>query len=74
MIPSITPIKLEDSNVIDLILILPNLKFEYRINIVPYAKLRKATDSPYLSAWNNSAPTGRIFMKFDIWVFFRKYV
>jgi hypothetical protein len=21
------------------------------------------------SAWNNSAPTGRIFMKFDIWVF-----
>jgi len=23
-----------------------------------------------LSAWNNSAPTGRIFMKFDIWVFF----
>ena len=20
--------------------------------------------------WNNSAPTGRIFMKFDIWVFF----
>jgi hypothetical protein len=23
-------------------------------------------------AWNNSAPTGRIFMKFDIWVFFEK--
>jgi hypothetical protein len=23
-----------------------------------------------LSAWNNSAPTERIFMKFDIWVFF----
>jgi hypothetical protein len=23
-----------------------------------------------LSAWNNSAPTGQIFMKFDIWVFF----
>ena len=22
------------------------------------------------SAWSNSAPTGRIFMKFDIWVFF----
>ena len=22
------------------------------------------------SAWNNSAPTGRIFMKFDIWRFF----
>jgi len=25
-----------------------------------------------LSAWNNSAPTGRIFMKFDIWVFLEK--
>ena len=23
------------------------------------------------SAWNNSAATGRIFMKFDIWVFFK---
>ena len=23
-----------------------------------------------LSAWNNSIPTGRIFMKFNIWVFF----
>ena len=23
-----------------------------------------------LSTWNNSALTGRIFMKFDIWVFF----
>jgi len=23
-----------------------------------------------LLAWNNSAPTGRIFMKFEIWVFF----
>ena len=22
------------------------------------------------SSWNNSAPTGRILMKFDIWVFF----
>ena len=26
--------------------------------------------SSRLSAWNNSASTGRIFMKFDIWVFF----
>ena len=36
-------------------------------------KLRKATIgfvvNVLLSAWNNSAPTGRIFMKFDIWVF-----
>ena len=27
-----------------------------------------------LSAWNNSAPAGWIFMKFGIWVFFGKYV
>ena len=27
-----------------------------------------------VSAWNNSAPTVRIFMKFDTWVFFRKTV
>jgi hypothetical protein len=35
-----------------------------------FAKLRKATVSHVMcvrpSAWNNSAPTGRIFMKFDI--------
>jgi len=24
------------------------------------------------SAWNNSAHTGRILIKFDIWVFFEK--
>ena len=39
-----------------------------------FSKLRKATIgvvmSVCLSAWNNSAPTGRIFMKFDTWVFF----
>ena len=42
-----------------------------------FAKLRKATISFIMSvrptdppsAWNNSALTGRIFMKFDIWVF-----
>jgi len=42
-----------------------------------FTKLRKATVSfvmsvrlsVHLSAWNNSALTGRIFMKF-IWVFF----
>ena len=22
--------------------------------------------------WNNSTPTGRVFMKYDIWIFFRK--
>jgi hypothetical protein len=36
-----------------------------------FAKLRKAAVSFVMSAcrpfaWNNSAPTGRIFMKFDI--------
>ena len=43
-----------------------------------FAKLRKATDSFVmsvclsirLSAWNNSATNGRIFMKFDAWLFF----
>jgi hypothetical protein len=25
-----------------------------------------------LSAWNYSSPTGRIFMKFDVCIFFRK--
>jgi hypothetical protein len=50
------------------------------------AKLRKATISFVMSvclsvrpsAWNNSVPTGRIFMKFDFWVFFenlsRKFI
>jgi len=45
-----------------------------------FAKLRKATiifvmsvcPSVRLSAWNNSAPTGRIFIKFYIWVFLEK--
>ena len=45
-----------------------------------FAKLRKATIrfaisvcKPLLpSVWNNSAPTGRIFMKFDIRRFFEK--
>jgi len=41
-----------------------------------FAKLRKATRSfvvsVRLSAWNNSAHTGRIFMKFYIWLFFSK--
>jgi len=32
--------------------------------------LRHTCPSVPLSAWNNSAPTGRIFMKFGIWVFF----
>jgi hypothetical protein len=40
-----------------------------------FAKLRKATISfvisDRLSAWNNSDPTGWIFMKFDIWEFFQ---
>jgi hypothetical protein len=42
-----------------------------------FVKLRQATTSYVMSvyssvcpsAWNNSAPTGRIFMKFDVCVF-----
>ena len=43
-----------------------------------FAKLRKKTTiisvmsvrlSLYPPAWNHSAPTGQIFMKFDTWVF-----
>jgi len=40
-----------------------------------FAKLRKVTigfivSDVRLSAWNNSTPTGRIFMKVDMWIFF----
>jgi hypothetical protein len=42
-----------------------------------FAKLRKATTSfvfvclfVHPSAWNNSVPTGRIFIKFDMWFVF----
>jgi hypothetical protein len=45
-----------------------------------FANLRKTTISfvmsdhlsVCLSAWNNSPPTGRVFIKFDIWAFFSK--
>jgi hypothetical protein len=41
-----------------------------------FAKLRKANISFIMSVrpseWNNTAPTERFFMKFDIWVFFEK--
>jgi hypothetical protein len=33
-------------------------------------RLAESYLSVRLSAWNNSAPTGRFFMKFDIWIFF----
>jgi hypothetical protein len=43
-----------------------------------FAKLRKASISfvlsVCLSAWSISAPTGRIFIELDIWVFFEKKV
>jgi len=47
-----------------------------------FAEMRKATSSfvmhvppsVYLSAWKDSAPTRRTFMKFDIWMYFRKSV
>jgi len=34
--------------------------------------LRRVCPCVRLSAWNNSAPTGWIFMKFDICLFFEK--
>jgi len=44
------------------------------VHCIAFAILRKATVSFVMSvcpfAWNTSSPTGRIFMKFDIWVFF----
>jgi len=43
MIPNITLLKFEDLNIIDQILIMPNLTFEYHIKntvlLGPYAKL-----------------------------------
>jgi hypothetical protein len=51
-------------------------EFLYNISFLgALAKLRKETidfvmsvrSSVRLSTWNNSAPTGRIFMKFDAW-------
>jgi hypothetical protein len=46
-----------------------------------FAKLRNETISfdttvcmSFSSPWNNSAPTGWIFMKIDIWGFFGKFV
>ena len=43
-----------------------------------FVKLRKATISftmcVRLSSWNNSAPIGRTFMKFDVLSIFRKSV
>ena len=47
------------------------------INVLGYfAKLRKATIGVFhacLSAWNNSAPNGRIFMKFDMSIFRKSF-
>jgi len=50
------------------------IKHEYHVGLLgALSKLRKATVSFVMSvrlcAWNNSVPTGRVFMKSDIWVF-----
>jgi len=48
----------------------------WRLFLGAFTKLREATVSFAMSirpsARNDSAPTGRIFMKFDIWVYFEK--
>jgi hypothetical protein len=57
-----------------------NIKFMFRFSLQllsetflgAFAKLRKANisfTSVRLSAWNKSAPTGRVFMKFEIGIF-----
>ena len=48
----------------------PTLTFQWSFFLGAFAKLRKSIISFVMSvrppAWNNSAPTGRISMKFDI--------
>ena len=70
MIPNTTLIKFEDLNIMDQVLIMPNLTFQCHtkstVLLGPYAKLRKAAVSPFLSAWNNSAPTRWIVVKIFI--------
>jgi len=46
------------------------LSFTYWAFIFSRVLLSLSCLSVLLSAWNNSAPTGRIFMKFDTWEFF----
>lgn len=56
------------------------LKGKYFITLGASAKVRKATvsfvwsvrPSVIVSAWNISAPSGRIFIKCGIWTFFEK--
>jgi hypothetical protein len=46
----------------------------YHICILRRVREIAKSDNSFISvrppAWNNSAPTGRIFMRFDIWPFF----
>jgi len=49
------------------------------VSIVPCARkcslsqaLSQICEKWLFASWNNSAPTGRIFMKYDIWVFLKK--
>jgi len=44
------------------------------INVVMSARLSVCTPACPPSTWNKSDPTGPIFMKYDIWVFFQKSV
>jgi len=50
-----------------------NLSFYMRLKIVTNEhKHRHVCLSVRPSAWNNSIPTGQIFMKFGFWVSFEK--
>ena len=41
-----------------------------KLRKVPVSSITSVRMFVHSSAWNKSAPTGRILMKFDIWVFF----
>ena len=60
----------------------PNVKFS-NLHTAIFRRVCKIAKNDYYnsfvtslcpSAWNNSAPTERILMKFDIWIFSRKSV
>jgi uncharacterized membrane protein YhaH (DUF805 family) len=62
-----------------LLSLLPLISISMNLCMI-FRRVRKTAKSGYNlrrvcpSVWNNSAPTGRIFVKFYIWVFFWEYV
>ena len=68
--PGLTDLRVEWDHITLRSLFAGNGHFRVRTVLDAFAKLRKATVSFVMSllssVWNNSAPTRRIFMKFDI--------